>query len=357
MRKNKEINQKAHINIKFEKFNIQKIIPIFILVYVFYYFKKWNIKKILIEVDLSIIKSQGGGPVQLQRGISKILPYETQYCKFFPVDSINITNLTKNIDYFYISYPNINEKSYNECLFKNKANTLILGPSFVPNNWFHFPDLKYWKERKFKEILREIKAVAVQSIRVRDHIALKSNSKDLLKKFIISRSCTYIIPNEIKIFKERSIDIILYLKYADSNREKEGLQLFNLLKNTNKKIHILKYGYFKKNDLIYLASNSKFIIYFSFYDCGPIALKEIQNYGVIIFSHQKEFIISDKTGYYIPELENKNLTYAFNKIMKIINDLSKKNPDTRNIAQINQDINKCENTLDDLCNGIVNSYK
>ena len=115
-------------------------------------------------------------------------------------------------------------------------------------------------------------------------------------------------------------------------------------------------AFLKKKELIYLASNSKFIIYFSFYDCGPIALKEIQNYGVIIFSHQKEFIISDKTGYYIPELENNDITYAFDKIMKIINDLSMKNPDTKTIADINQNINKCERTLDDLCNGIVNKY-
>ena len=44
-----------------------------------------------------------------------------------------------------------------------------------------------------------------------------------------------------------------------------------------------------------LANNSKFIIYFSFFDTGAIGLKEIQNYGVIAFSLQKEFIIDNET--------------------------------------------------------------
>ena len=172
---NKEINHVEGKSFKFEKFYVQKIISILILLYIVYYLKKCKIKKILIEVDLSITKFKGGGPIQLQRGISKVLPYETKYCKFIPTERINITNLTNNIDYFYISLPNINEKIFNECLFNNKAKTLILGPSFVPNNWFQFPDLKLWKERKFKEILLKIKAVAVQSIRVRNHLAMRSN--------------------------------------------------------------------------------------------------------------------------------------------------------------------------------------
>ena len=42
-----------------------------------------------------------------------------------------------------------------------------------------------------------------------------------------------------------------------------------------------------------LAYNSKYIIYFSFYDTGAIGLKEIQNYGVFAFSHQKDLVINN----------------------------------------------------------------
>lgn len=79
-------------------------------------------------------------------------------------------------------------------------------------------------------------------------------------------------------------------------------------------------------------------------------MKEIQNYGVIAFSHQKEFIIDKKTSFYVPELANiNNIELAFNKIMKIIEYISDSNIDTKLIARKNQMINKCENTLIDLC--------
>ena len=164
------------------------------------------------------------------------------------------------------------------------------------------------------------------------------------------------MPNDIKSFEERSIDIIFYEKYSDSNRLKQGLQLLKFLNNTNKKLQVIKYGHYKRNLLVSLANDSKYLIYFSFYDCGPVALKEMQNYGVIIFAHQKEFITSDKAGYYIPELDDKDMTAGFIKIMNIINNLSKNHPDSKIIANINQNINRCERTLDDLCNGIIKSH-
>ena len=37
--------------------------------------------------------------------------------------------------------------------------------------------------------------------------------------------------------------------------------------------------------MVELANNSKFIVYFSFFDTGAIDLKEIQNHGVFTFSH------------------------------------------------------------------------
>ena len=50
------------------------------------------------------------------------------------------------------------------------------------------------------------------------------------------------MPKDIKPFKDRKIDIILYEKYADSNRTRQGNQLYNLLKDTDKTIERLVYS-------------------------------------------------------------------------------------------------------------------
>ena len=262
-------------------------------------------------------------------------------------------NDIKYIDYFFITSPSMNEKIYDKWIKINRVNSLLLGPNFVPNDWYKFPNTNIWNEGKFREILSAIKGVVVHSNRVRDHLMIKSNTQDLINKYILFRSCTYNLPNDIKPFQEREIDIILFQKYADSDHSKQGDQLMSLLKEKKKKITQLNYGNYKREDEFILANNSKFIIYFSFYDCGPVALKEIQNYGVITFTLQKDFVINDESGYYIPELEMNDITPAFNKIIKIIEEISNKNLDSIKIAKKNQNFNKCERALDDICNGII----
>ena len=241
----------------------------------------------------------------------------------------------------------------NKLRANNKAQTLLLGPNFVPLSWNDFPNQKHFRERKFREILESIKGLIVHSIRVRNHLATSSNTTDLLNKFIILRACTDIIPLDIKSFQERNIDIFLYEKYPDFDHSNKGKELYNLFKKANKTIQTLQYGYYRKDKLKSIASKSKFVIYFSFYDTGAIALKEIQNYGVISFSLQKDLVISNETGYFIPELENNDIQIAFKKIMEIIDNLSDKNVDSKKIAIINQDINKCQRSLDDICNGLI----
>ena len=332
---------------------IIKILFILILSYI-YYKKKTSIKsnKLVIQVDISKSKQGKDGPIILQRGISKALPYETKYCKFIPANGI-YPNDIKYIDYFFFSIPSMNEKLYNKWIKINRVNSLLLGPNFVPMRWYKFPDTNVWHERKFKEILSEVKGVVVHSNRVRNHLMIKSNTKDLFNKYILSRSCSYNLPNVIKPFQERENDIILFQKYADSDHSKQGKQLLSLLKGTNKKIKQLNYGNYTREDELLLANNSKFIIYFSFYDTGAIALKELQNYGVITFTLQKDLVINDESGYYIPELELDDITLAFNKIIKIIEEISNKNPDSIKIAKQNQNFNRCERALDDVCNGII----
>ena len=228
-----------------------------------------------------------------------------------------------------------------------------MGPIFVPKYWLAFPDKKYWIESQFPYLFKQVKGIAVHSTRVKDHLSNRANITKDLNKFIIMRPCTNIKPIKIKSFTEREIDILFFEKYADLNRRKQGRILLNLFKNTSKRIESIKYGGYNKNFLKQLANNSKFIIYFSFFDTGAIGLKEIQNFGVICFSHQKEFIIDNETSYYIPELANiNNIELAFHKIMKIIGFLSYSNIKTELIAKKNQMINKCENSLVDLCKNL-----
>ena len=217
-----------------------------------------------------------------------------------PVKKIKptIETINKNeVDYFMLSDPIMREETYDKWKFYNKTHSLLLGPAFLPHLWYKFPNNIFWNERRYKEILQSIKAQLVHSDRVRDHLLTRSNNQDLINKFIIFRACTHKLPKYIKTFKEREIDIILYEKYADHNHKKQGRELYNLLRSTNKRVEILEYGHYSQQYELQLANNTKFLIYFSFYDTGALALKEIQNYGVISFSLQKDLVNSDKTSF------------------------------------------------------------
>jgi len=197
-----------------------------------------------------------------------------------------------------------------------------------------------------------VKGVVVHSNRVRDHVVNKTNNTLYLNKFFIMRPCTNFKPKLIKSFENRNFDILFFEKYRDLNRLKQGKELMDLFKISKKKIVTMKYGKYNKKIITDLANNSKFIIYFSFYDTGAIGLKEIQNYGVIAFTHQKDLVINE-TSFYIPELASlDNLKLASEKILYIIDTISKKAPNTTLIAKKNQLINKCENALIDLCNNL-----
>ena len=114
------------------------------------------------------------------------------------------------------------------------------------------------------------------------------------------------------------------------------------------------YGKYNKKIIKQLANDSKFIIYFSFFDTGAIGLKEIQNFGVITFTHQKDLIINNTTCFYIPELANTdNIEAASNKILKIMKMVNDSNPNSLLIAKKNQIINHCKNALKDLCSSLI----
>ena len=308
----------------------------------------------IIEVDIGPGMHEGGGPVQLMKGIIKVLPYKSKGCLFIPSESITLINGKNKSDYFYKSYPYFTESTLKEWKSINRSHSLLLGPNMVPIFWLFFPIQTSWKEKNFREILNNIKGYVVHSNRVRDYLATRSNTTDILKKYKIMRACTYILPKDINPFENRTIDILFYEKYPDMDRREQGNKIMELLNNTGKKIIRLKYGNYTKNQMFELSNNSKFIIYFSFFDTGAIGLKEIQNFGLFAFTLQEDLAIHKKTSLFIPELMNTtNMEPAFKKIMDKINIISKSHPNTKLIAKINQGITRCERALDDLCKSIL----
>ena len=312
-------------------------------------------KKIKIEIDVSYSGKGNRGPGIFIKGIKDILPYNTSNCSFIESKDIHLDNGKNKYDFLYVPIARFNETYFKKWINIREANKLILGPIFVPNTWMAFPNQKIWYENKFKNILRILKGIALHSIQLRNHLALKSNTTDMINKYKIIRACTNLKPKYIKPFNNRNIDILFFEKYTRLERSRQATQLIDIFRNfSHKNIVKLIYGKYKKKEMEILANNSKFIIYFSFYDTGAIGLKEIQNYGVFTFTHQKEFVIDNSTSFYIPELTNEFImTYAFKKIITIIENITFSKPNTEIIAKKNQQINNCNNALKDLCESLL----
>ena len=268
--------------------------------------------------------------------------------------SSSFINFIFKPDYYYIPILNFQENDFKKLVKQKIINKYIFGPNFVPQIWFSFPNKDTWMERRFPEILNKTKGIAVHSKRVSQYLAEKSNTLYNIRKFKIIRACTNLNPKIIKNFNRRKIDILFFEKYADLNRQKQGKELLYLLKKSNIKIISIMYGKYNKKIIKQLANDSKFIIYFSFFDTGAIGLKEIQNFGVITFTHQKDLIIDNTTCFYIPELANTdNIEAASNKILKIMKMVNDSNPNSLLIAKKNQIINHCKNALKDLCSSLI----
>ena len=319
----------------------------FILIKIYIYKKFFHTN--IIQVDISKI-NKNHGPGSLIKGINQVLPFIWKNCSFI---SSSYINKDFQPDLYFYPFPYFKEKQYKKYIKTKLINKFILGPVFVPKHWNAFPNNKLWIERNFLNLLDLSAGIAVHSTRVKDYLANKTNFKKNLKKYKIVRPCTNIKPLKIKNFQQRKIDIIFFEKYADLNRRKQGHELITLFKNTSKRIECVKYGSYNNSLIKDLANDSKFIIYFSFYDTGAIGLKEFQNYGVICFTHQKEFIIDNETSFYVPELDNTDkIDLAFTRIMNIIEHLSKLNIKSELIAEKNQIYNNCKNALIDLCKSL-----
>ena len=210
---------------------------------------KSNQKQIIIEIDISGSKIGNRGPAKFVQGINEILPYKTNMCIFISLGEINPINGKNKSDYFYLPFPLFSQSIYNEWVNKSIAKKLILGPCFVPINWNYFPNKKYWKERRFKELLKTIKGLVIHSNIIKEYLSERSNTTDLSKKFIIVRPCTNLMPRFINSFENRKIDIIFFEKYADLNRRKQAILLLNLFNKTSKIIKRMIYGTVKIVDI------------------------------------------------------------------------------------------------------------
>ena len=197
-KKNRKKTKKLSLYIE-SKTNIAFKIFFIVILLSFINYKKlkiYGLNKKVIGVDISI-RDGSGGPVVLTKSISKVLPYQTKFCQFVPINGI-YPNISKNIDYIYKSYHLMDENTYDEWIKIKRANILLLGPCFVPNVWQKFQSEIFWNERRFREILSTIKGVVVHSDRVREHLVEKSNTQNLFNKYILLRPCTHIIPKDIK---------------------------------------------------------------------------------------------------------------------------------------------------------------
>lgn len=317
--------------------------------------KNYQNESIIIEVDISQTKTNTKrGPEIFIEGIKEILPYNTSICRFISSHIILPINGKNKSDYFFISYPLLKEETYNQWIKIQKAHKLILGPNFVPKYWNYFPIINVWNEKRFLNIIKNVKGIGVHSERVRNYLAQKSNTFKFIKKYKIIRPCSNLKPKYIKPFIKRKVDILFFEKYADLNRRQQGKELLKFFNNSSKAIEKLEYGYYTNEKMQRLANDSKFIIYYSFYDTGAIGLKEIQNYGVFAFTHQKDLVINKDTTFLIPELSNENnLQIAYKIIIGIIEKIIKTHPNSEEIAKLNQEYNKCQNSLDDLCKGLI----
>lgn len=324
-----------------------------IFINLYFYFNIYIIKRknnILFEIDTSDINSSQRGPGSFLKGLYQIIPYSTDKCCFIPSSLINFFFKP---DYYYFTSPKLKQEKF-EYLMKTKIiNNYIFGPNLVPIKWDSFPDQNSWEEKRFPEILNSTKGYVVHSERVRDHLSQRSSTTNYNEKFKIVRACSNIKPKKVNNFVERKIDILFFEKYADFNHSHQAKKLLSLFKETKKNVVVMRYGSYNKINLKNMANNSKFIIYFSFFDTGAIGLKEIQNYGVFAFTHQKDLVIDNETSFLIYELADKyDMKPAFNKIMEKIENISSKNPNSQLIAKINQNINDCRNALNDLCKNI-----
>lgn len=249
----------------------------------------------------------------------KLLALENKITKYFFLVVKNyisfenfklLTNNSNNIIWFLFSDYFLKIKEY-KFLFKNT----VYGPMVSPKKWTKFPMANTY-ERNWTDYIKNIFSYVVQSKRVKIFLLNKSRKeKNIHNKYIISHGCM-LINEKYNILKWnlRKYDILVYVKFADINKQKELNMLIRFLKSSYS-IKIIRYGNHTKKSLLFYANNSKMVIYFSYYDCWPSSLMEMESMGAIPIVEQCEFI--NKYGYCIDNIAS-NLYYLNETIHNLL---------------------------------------
>lgn len=249
---------------------------------------------------------------------------------------INYANKTYNIIWFMFSdyFSELVNNKYLQ-VYKNT----VYGPMVSPRKWFLFPQNGTY-EVHWSSCVSKLLAYVVQSKRVKNHL-IKHSTKinNIENKYIVSHGCINpYYSYSVLTWHERSIDILIYVKFADINKEKELQYLIKNLIISNFTVKIIRYGNHTRESLYYYSNNSKILIYFSYYDCWPSSLMEMQNQGIYPIVHQCEFI--DKYGKCIA------LSYKeMEELIVFINSTIKSNLNPNDISSFYRNKNSCSNIL------------
>lgn len=191
-------------------------------------------------------------------------------------------------------------------LVRNHSNNelfsrVIYGPNVTPLRWYTSLNNTY--EQFWCKVMSNIYGYISHSNRVKYQIMKNTKCNLYNYKYFILRPCIQLNLdiNKIKNYNERIIDFLIYTKFSDENRKLEEKILISYLKK-NYTIEVVKYGNHTKESLLNLSNNSKYVIYFSFYDTGALSLLEMRLMGVWPISHQIE-LIENGYGSYVKELD------------------------------------------------------
>lgn len=313
------------------------------------------------EIRLNLYTKWTHGIKAYAEGLLEATKYYTGRCRFFTdkSDYVNIARNRKPRRFFFM----INGGNLHRMLhqlserFHDKIKQTIFGPLPVPFNWTSFPDPKLPLEEDFGQTLSMMGSYAVHSKRVENYLARRANLTSYpAYKFAKIRACTMLSPGVVKAWSERRFDVIFFEKYADEDHSRQGAELYEHLIKAG--LTVTRMGYkgayeYTQEHMKEVANDSRFIVYFSFWDTGAIGLLEIQNFGVYSFTAQDDLIDREhKTGAFIEGLAGDDMKAACDSILKKMKEIMDSNPKSEEFAQISQHRNSCVRALEDLCDHV-----
>lgn len=221
----------------------------------------------------------------------------------------------------------------------NQSHIFLLGPTYSPIRYFDFPKKDTYEEN-WTDIVKQ-NFIISHSERVINYMMSRTNSEEQRKRYIIVPACIQVEDKtDIIPYENRTIDVLFYRKFADESHPQESTLILDQLKAKYNVVYV-KYTRFRRHKLLKLAQNTKVILYYSFYDTGAIALKEIQEFGAFALSLQSD-LIDDNNGMLLTE--PLNVTYVVNMVEKALNQTH----DTQELHSYNHQKHSCVTALNGL---------